>query len=65
MTPQPKVVCHCLHVTEEDILEALERWDIRTLRELMRRTDAGTGCMACHPALREYLARRRAALRPR
>jgi NAD(P)H-nitrite reductase large subunit len=64
MSPPPKrspVVCHCLHVTEDDVLDALDRWEIKSLRDLEKKTTAGGGCMSCHPLLKEYLQRQRQA----
>ncbi len=42
------VVCHCLGVTEEQLVSAVSERDLRTLREVRRQTGAGTGCNACH-----------------
>lgn len=50
-----RVVCRCLKVTEAVIVEAIAG-GVRTLQELRRATEAGTGCNCCHRELREYLA---------
>jgi len=50
-----KIVCRCLNITEEQLLQALENGTIRTLPELRRCTGAGTGCNCCHAVLEEYL----------
>lgn len=65
MTPHKKsqIICHCLHVDEEEILEAFSRRHIKSLKDIIRYTSAGDGCTACHPALLEYLERRRAVKR--
>jgi bacterioferritin-associated ferredoxin len=42
------VVCHCLGVTEEQLVSAVVSSDMRTLMEVRRQTGAGTGCNACH-----------------
>ena len=47
-------VCHCLHVTEEMVIEAIAA-GATTIVELRRNTLAGEGCTACHRRLREYL----------
>lgn len=60
MTPraQPKIVCECLGITEAEVVSAIEHEGLSTVRQVAACTDAGSGCTACHPAIREYLARR-------
>lgn len=59
MTPKPKskplVVCPCLGVAEDEILEAIKTREIGSVKDIIRYTQAGDGCTACHPLLREYL----------
>lgn len=50
-----KIVCRCLKVSEETVVEAIETGEACTLREICRRTGAGGGCNACHSMLRHYL----------
>jgi bacterioferritin-associated ferredoxin len=50
-----KVVCRCLKVTEEKVMDAIQSGEACTLREICRRTGAGRGCNACHSILRHYL----------
>jgi bacterioferritin-associated ferredoxin len=50
-----RVVCHCLQVTEEALLIAVETFGLRTLKEVRQATGAGDGCTACHRRLRQYL----------
>lgn len=52
-----KVVCRCLGVSEEDILEAIATHNLQTIQEIRRHTDAGNGCTCCHGKLREILGR--------
>ena len=54
-----RVLCRCLGVTEQDVQSALDSGEIQTLQDLMSRTQAGSGCTACHHVLRSYLAARR------
>jgi bacterioferritin-associated ferredoxin len=49
------VVCHCLGVTEEQLVSAVAAFDLQTLNEVRRRTGAGTGCNACHQRIRFHL----------
>ncbi len=65
MSPKKKkIVCACLHVTEDELLEALRERKLKTLQDVSCYTAAGDGCTACHPALRQYLARYEAASPP-
>jgi bacterioferritin-associated ferredoxin len=48
-------VCHCLKVTEEQIVESAVRFGLQTLDEVRRHTGAGDGCTACHRRIRQYL----------
>ncbi len=48
-------VCHCLRITEDEVVGAVTRLGLRTLDELARHTGAGAGCTACHRGLRLLL----------
>src|SRR5262245_33436469 len=50
-----EVVCHCLQVTQGELMAALATRRIRTLKDIKRETGAGDGCMVCHRRLRRYL----------
>jgi bacterioferritin-associated ferredoxin len=50
-----RVVCRCLKVTEAVIVEAITTLGVRTLQDLRRTTEAGTGCNCCHKELRALL----------
>lgn len=52
------VVCHCRHVTDADIQEAIEKGR-KTLDEISMATGAGTGCNTCIGKVAEILAGRR------
>ena len=54
---QDRIVCVCLQVTERQLREAVERSGVQTVCELIRATEAGTGCTACHPQLESCLMR--------
>jgi bacterioferritin-associated ferredoxin len=53
------IVCRCLAVREAEILSAIACPEVRTLRDVARSTGAGSGCRACHCALKEYIESRR------
>lgn len=55
--PPSKVVCECLGVTESQIVAAVRAHGLCTVKQVGACTEAGSGCTACHPAIREYLAR--------
>jgi NAD(P)H-nitrite reductase large subunit len=60
MTPRHekhKVVCECLGVTEARIVSVIRDEGLTTLKQVRSCTEAGDGCTACHPAIREHLAR--------
>lgn len=50
-----EIVCHCLQVAEGTIVDTIVELGLRTLQEVRRHTEAGTGCNCCHDRLREYL----------
>jgi len=54
---QDRIVCGCLQVTEGRLRAAVEHNGIQTVRELIRATEAGTGCTACHGRLESCLTR--------
>jgi bacterioferritin-associated ferredoxin len=53
--PAPKLICHCLQVTEDDLLSAVARGQLRTVQEIAQATGAGDGCTACHRRIVQYL----------
>jgi NAD(P)H-nitrite reductase large subunit len=53
-----QIVCRCLRVTESELVEALSTEEICDLKDVRRSTGAGSGCMACHRRIKEYLERR-------
>ena len=51
-----RVVCRCLQVTEQTIITAIVELGLRTVKEVRKTTEAGTGCNCCHRELNAYLA---------
>jgi NAD(P)H-nitrite reductase large subunit len=47
--------CRCLSVTEDEVRRVVRERGLASVREITRYTDAGDGCMACHPVLRALL----------
>jgi bacterioferritin-associated ferredoxin len=51
-----RLVCRCLQVTEETIILAIRKHELRTVSQIKATTGAGDGCMCCHRELKSYLA---------
>ena len=51
-----RVVCQCLKVTEHAVIDAIVTLGLRTVKEVRRATEAGTGCNCCHQEIAAYLA---------
>ena len=51
-----RVVCRCLKVTEHDVISAIVTLGVRSLTDLQRVTEAGSGCTCCRRELANYLA---------
>lgn len=49
------MVCHCLGVTEDQLVSALVTLGLRTVKDVRRHTGAGTGCNACHLKIQSYI----------
>ena len=50
-----RLVCKCLKISEEALLEALTGREINTVKDIRRITGAGDGCTCCHKLLKTYL----------
>jgi bacterioferritin-associated ferredoxin len=55
-----RMVCHCLQVTEDALLRALDTLNLVSVKDICKHTGAGDGCTACHRRLRKYLEQRHA-----
>lgn len=53
-----RMICHCLQVTEDVIVQAVESLGLQTVKEIRSCTGAGDGCTACHRRLKTFLDRR-------
>ncbi|MFQ5733382.1 MAG: (2Fe-2S)-binding protein [Planctomycetaceae bacterium] len=49
------IVCHCLHITRDEIEESIETASVGSLMCVIRETGAGSGCTACHCTIRSLL----------
>lgn len=52
-----KVVCRCLNVTEEQIINLITTGGLRSIREIREVTRAGDGCTCCHAEIQQYIER--------
>lgn len=52
-----KIVCSCFQVTESAVIQAVATWNLTSVKELCRFTNAGAGCTACRLRLKKYLVR--------
>ncbi len=50
-----RLVCRCLQVTEEAVLEAVRTLQLRTVKDIRQHTGAGDGCTCCHKRLERFL----------
>jgi len=50
-----RIVCHCLRVTESQIQDSVARGEAESIRQVIERTGAGSGCTACQRAIRSLL----------
>jgi len=50
-----KILCHCLGLSESDVREAVALDGLDSVREVMENTEAGSGCTACHAAIKRLI----------
>ena len=55
-----KIVCACFQVTESAVITAVATWNLSSVKDLCRFTNAGAGCTACRLRLKKYLVRQSA-----
>lgn len=51
-----QIVCHCLGIDRDSVEDAVDTIGCTSLKEVIRQTGAGSGCTACHCAIRDILA---------
>jgi len=52
---QGKIICSCFNVAEKQIMEAINKNDIKTVEQIGELLKAGTNCGSCKPELSELL----------
>ena len=50
-----RFVCRCLKISEEAVREAVQTFQLRTVKEIRLHTGAGEGCTCCHQRLERFL----------
>lgn len=50
-----RVVCYCLHVTEEVVVDAIQNLGLRSVKDVRQHTRAGDGCTACRRHIQQLL----------
>lgn len=50
-----KMICRCLGVTEDDVIDVMSTLDLRTAEEVRAYTGAGDGCMGCRKRLQNFV----------
>lgn len=57
-----RLLCHCLQITEEMVVSAVNRMALGTVHEVRDHTGAGDGCTSCHARIREVIEQHTAYL---
>ncbi|MCF8370872.1 MAG: (2Fe-2S)-binding protein [Bacteroidales bacterium] len=50
-----KLICLCNEVSEKEIVGKIESGEAKSLPEISKQTQAGTGCGRCRRSIREIL----------
>lgn len=50
-----EIVCFCFSVTRHEVLQVIQREDVRTVPDITNHCKAGNGCTSCWPMLQEIL----------
>ena len=58
--PDDRILCYCKNVRYGEVRAAIDRTSARTVADVMKACDAGTGCRTCHPEIEDLLVERRA-----
>ena len=55
-TVEQKIICHCRHVSEQDIINAVNK-GVKTFTELQKMTSASGGCKGCFSKVMDFFQR--------
>ena len=54
---EDNIICHCMDVSEHEIVDAIKNKNATTVQDIMDITGAGTGCGSCIDDLEDILKR--------
>jgi NAD(P)H-nitrite reductase large subunit len=54
---EDKIICHCMDVSEHEIVDAIKNKEAQTVQDIMDITGAGTACGSCIGDLEDILKR--------
>ena len=52
-----EIICDCINLSKDELVELIEEKDLKTLDEIMDNTDAGITCKSCRNDLLTCLKR--------
>lgn len=55
--PKSSYLCHCLQVTEDDVLNVVTHGKAQSISDVVACTGAGQGCTACIWRIQQWLDR--------
>jgi NifU-like protein len=50
-----EIICHCLNITDKEIIEAIHSQNLQTIDGVMEHTKAGTACGGCIPRIEDII----------
>ncbi len=56
---EDNIICHCMQVTEHEIVDAVKNKDAYNVQDVMDITSAGTACGSCIDEIDEIIKRER------
>ena len=54
--PTDPIICHCLGIRASEIEGEIQFGRCEKVKDIMRLTQAGSGCTACHYRIRQMIA---------
>ncbi len=56
---EENIICHCMQVTEHEIVDSVKNKDAINVQDVMDITSAGTACGSCIDQIEEIIKRER------
>ncbi|MDD3739742.1 MAG: (2Fe-2S)-binding protein [Bacteroidales bacterium] len=57
MENSERIVCNCMGITEQEIIDAIKNHGCDTVEKVSDKTEAGTGCGGCVDEIEEIIKR--------